>query len=205
MDQVLQFLSEQNRPFTVNDIVQGLNQKLPKSQVVSTLNKLVEKNRVIEKNCGKQKIYCVTQKGSLPLKDVSAKVLDLEREGNTLAVKLKDVEKDLEKKSVQLKKLQLLPTREEVLRRKKILEEEIKDVQLKLESFQGKSYEKKDKEKIEKEYGSVLKEYKKRKRLCTEMVEAIFENYPKSKKHLLQEIGIETDDSVGFQIKLEIK
>jgi 26S proteasome regulatory subunit (ATPase 3-interacting protein) len=205
MDQVLQFLSEQNRPFTVNDIVQGLNQQLPKSQVVSTLNKLVEKNRVIEKNCGKQKIYCVTQKGSLPLKDVSAKVLDLEREGNTLAVKLKDVEKDLEKKSVQLKKLQLLPTREEVLRRKKILEEEIKDVQLKLESFQGKSYEKKDKEKIENPYASVLKEYKKRKRLCTEMVEAIFENYPKSKKHLLQEIGIETDDSVGFQIKLEIK
>ncbi|XP_017302651.1 homologous-pairing protein 2 homolog [Diaphorina citri] len=45
----------------------------------------------------------------------------------------------------------------------------------------------------------MVKEYNKRKRMCTEMLEAILENYPKSKKILLEEVGIETDEMVSME------
>lgn len=42
--------------------------------------------------------------------------------------------------------------------------------------------------------------YKKRKRMCTDILDAILENYPHSKNKLYEEIGIETDESVGFKL-----
>lgn len=205
MEKVLKFLSDHNRPFTINDVVQGLNQ-LGKSQVVSALNKLVDQNLIIEKTCGKQKIYCVLQKSSVPLKELNSNVLEMERQSNSLALKLKDVEKELQKKGARLKELEGTLSKQELLQKKETLEDEIKEMQSKLESFEGQSTESPlDKEKIEREYRAVLKEYNKRKRLCTEMIEAIFENYPKPKKTLLQDIGIETDEDVDFKIKVSIK
>uniref|UniRef100_A0A0E9WZF2 Leucine zipper with capping helix domain-containing protein n=2 Tax=Anguilla anguilla TaxID=7936 RepID=A0A0E9WZF2_ANGAN len=51
-----------------------------------------------------------------------------------------------------------------------------------------------EKEKIHKEQSLYVKEWKKRKRLATDMMGAILEGYPKSKKQFLEEVGIETDE-----------
>ncbi len=51
-----------------------------------------------------------------------------------------------------------------------------------------------DKEKVAKDYESVMKIYKKRKRICTDILDSILENYPKKKSVLMEEIGIELDD-----------
>uniref|UniRef100_A0A8C9TNH7 PSMC3 interacting protein n=1 Tax=Scleropages formosus TaxID=113540 RepID=A0A8C9TNH7_SCLFO len=51
-----------------------------------------------------------------------------------------------------------------------------------------------EKEKVYKERNAYLKEWKKRKRLASDMIDSILEGYPKSKKQFLEEVGIETDE-----------
>ena len=45
-----------------------------------------------------------------------------------------------------------------------------------------------------------LQEWRKRKRSCMEVVNSILENYPKSKKILLEDIGVETDEDAGVSL-----
>ena len=45
-----------------------------------------------------------------------------------------------------------------------------------------------------------VREWQKRKRLCLDVLGAIMESYPKSKKELFEEIGIETDEDVGVSL-----
>ena len=42
-----------------------------------------------------------------------------------------------------------------------------------------------------------LQEWRKRKRSCVDVINSILENYPKSKKILLEDIGVETDEDAG--------
>ena len=39
--------------------------------------------------------------------------------------------------------------------------------------------------------------------MCTDMLDAIMEGYPKTKKALIADIGLETDEEVGFNAVLE--
>ena len=36
--------------------------------------------------------------------------------------------------------------------------------------------------------------------MCTNVIDAILEGYPKSKKDFLEEVGIETDEDMGVKI-----
>ena len=45
-----------------------------------------------------------------------------------------------------------------------------------------------------------LGHWRKRKRMATEVLDSVLESWPKSKKCLYEEIGIETDESVGVSI-----
>lgn len=56
------------------------------------------------------------------------------------------------------------------------------------------------KKKVQEEYEKRLTVYKKRKRMCLDMLDAILENYPKTKKQLYEEVGLETDEDVGFTL-----
>ena len=42
--------------------------------------------------------------------------------------------------------------------------------------------------------------WRKRKRMATEILDSILESWPKSKKSLYEEIGVETDESVGVAL-----
>lgn len=53
-----------------------------------------------------------------------------------------------------------------------------------------------ERSKITQEHDKLLKEYRKRKRMCMDVINAIMEGYPKTKKALLEEVGIETDEDV---------
>ena len=54
---------------------------------------------------------------------------------------------------------------------------------------------------IVKSHVIVSSTYRKRKRICGDMLDAILEGYPKSKKALIEDIGLETDEEAGFQYK----
>ncbi len=59
---------------------------------------------------------------------------------------------------------------------------------------------KEDKVKVERKHEAAVKEWRKRKRLCINVLDAVLENYPKPKKTLYEEIGLETEDDLGIKI-----
>jgi hypothetical protein len=48
----------------------------------------------------------------------------------------------------------------------------------------------------------IWQEWRRRKRLCLDVVDNIMESYEKSKRILLEDIGIETDEEAGVDVKL---
>ena len=59
---------------------------------------------------------------------------------------------------------------------------------------------KEEKEQISKNHELAVKEWRKRKRMCTDVMNAILEGYPKPKKDFLEEVGIETDEDFAVKI-----
>ena len=59
---------------------------------------------------------------------------------------------------------------------------------------------KQEKERIEYQHEKMIKEWKKRRRLSLDILDAILESYPKSKKELYDSIGIETDKEAGVAL-----
>ncbi|KFO97541.1 Homologous-pairing protein 2, partial [Calypte anna] len=57
-----------------------------------------------------------------------------------------------------------------------------------------------EKEKVCSEQQLYHREWRRRKRMATELLEAILEGYPKSKKQFLEEVGIETDEDQGVTL-----
>ncbi|KAI1230285.1 Homologous-pairing protein 2, partial [Lamprotornis superbus] len=54
-----------------------------------------------------------------------------------------------------------------------------------------------EKEKVCREQQLYRREWRRRKRMATELMDAILEGYPKSKKEFFEEVGIETDEDHG--------
>ena len=59
---------------------------------------------------------------------------------------------------------------------------------------------KEERQKIKLHTGKMVTHWKKRKRMTTDMMDCILEGYPKTKKHLIEETGIETDEEIGIKI-----
>ncbi|NWJ02795.1 HOP2 protein, partial [Crypturellus undulatus] len=51
-----------------------------------------------------------------------------------------------------------------------------------------------EKEQVCREQQLYCREWRRRKRMATELLDAILEGYPKSKKQFFEEVGIETDE-----------
>ena len=58
---VLKYLTNQNRPYSVNDLVANLRYEIPKAMMQKVLDKLVQEDKVKEKVYGKQKTYFAKQ------------------------------------------------------------------------------------------------------------------------------------------------
>ena len=53
---VVKYLTNQNRPYSVNDLVANLHNEVPKALMQKTLDSLVEEGKIKEKVNGKQKV-----------------------------------------------------------------------------------------------------------------------------------------------------
>ena len=75
-------------------------------------------------------------------------------------------------------------------------DKEVKDLKAKIQSINTsvKDIDPKENEKIKEERNKVVREWRKRKRMANSILEAILEGYPKPKKTLMDDIGIETDE-----------
>ena len=82
------------------------------------------------------------------------------------------------------------------------IQEEVDQLESKLNALQKNQVviSQQEKERIEQGREKMIKEWKKRRRIAKDILDAILENYPKSKSELYEDIGIETDEDAGVSI-----
>lgn len=191
---ILQYLIKQNRPYSVIDIFNNLHKEHGKTVVARALDQLVSDDRVKEKTYGKQKVYFVNQsefpEGSEnDLQTMDAEISDL----NELFTEL---QQEIKEKENVLRSLENSMTTKEAESQLSITKKEIPRLTQKLATLESnKTLLKPEEQKfLHSSREKYCKEWQKRKRIGRDMLDAILENYPKSKDELCEEIGVETDE-----------
>ncbi|XP_055908837.1 homologous-pairing protein 2 homolog [Eupeodes corollae] len=198
--EVLSLLQEGNKPYSVNDIFEKCGKQHGKAAVQKALDSLLFREKIIEKAFGKQKIYFIRQ-SNYDAKEVKSEIQLLTQKKLQLDSTSKTKQDKIRELETKLKSFSAIPSLEALKIEKKNLQESVDEITSKLDNIrakQGVKISSDDIKKVEKRHVKYLSAYRKRKRICTDMIDAILEGYPKSKKILIQDIGLETDESVGF-------
>lgn len=197
---VLKYLKDQNRPYSTNDIVMNLHKEYGKTAVQKSLDHLVGQGKIREKAYGKQKVYVIQQDESEVITE--KELTDLDAELNKLNSDLKGVEEETSTSEKQLRDLLEKPTTENAVRIKEELESKMMNLKSRLKDLSENSViiTPEEREKVRSAHEKYMKEWRKRRSLCMDIVNSIMEGYPKSKKTLMEEIGIETDEDAGVSL-----
>jgi 26S proteasome regulatory subunit (ATPase 3-interacting protein) len=200
---VIKYLRGQNRPYSSNDIFNNLHEEIKKPAVQKALDHLVEQGRIAEKVYGKQKVYVVKQEDT-SAKDLERELQDLDSKLNAISKKVASAEQELKGFENQLHELQFAPTTNEAKNEKTGLENKVKALKEKVDIISKNivKISETDKKQIQSDHENKIKEWRKKKRVCMDIVEAILEGYHDSKRALLNKIGIETDEDVGMPLTL---
>lgn len=201
---VYKYLQNQNRPYSTNDIVTNLHKEYGKTAVQKALDELVSQNKIIEKIYGKQKVYCILQQDeNTDPEAMNTEIAKMDKDIMILTDMLQTNEQKIKNGEHELKNLLNSLTNEEARIEIGKLEKESTKLKEKLRvlSENASPISPEDKEKVEKVHTKNMKEYRKRKRICSDIVDSILEGYPKRKKDLVEEMGLETDEDVGCNIK----
>uniref|UniRef100_A0A336N0H1 Homologous-pairing protein 2 homolog n=1 Tax=Culicoides sonorensis TaxID=179676 RepID=A0A336N0H1_CULSO len=199
---VLQLMKSLNRPCSVNCLFEK-DKELGKTNILKGLDNLVRAENVTLKEYGKQKIYAVKQ-------EVQGDPELIKFELRTLDMDITNAEQKIKEKSMELKNLQAQLKESSVQKSLSTLRAEnsqilnqIAQVQIKIGLKNDRNADEEaispsEKNEIKQKYEKYLTAYTKRKKLCKEMIETIMEGYPGTKKKLIEDIGLETDEDVGF-------
>ena len=109
---------------------------------------------------------------------------------------------ELKSAESKLKELQSQPTNAEAEKQIAELEIIVSNMEERLHKLSNEQnlVTKEEKQAISKNHEIAIKEWRKRKRMCSNVIDAILESYPKSKKEFFEEVGIETDEDLGVKI-----
>ncbi|CAG2101962.1 unnamed protein product [Medioppia subpectinata] len=200
---VKSYLSKTNRPFSGNDVFNNMNSKdskLSKTAVFKALEDLSAKEKIIEKLNGKQKIYFPLQDNFEAVDDQQLKQLDqqLDQLGKEFN-QVDDEHKHKASKLSAIKSGQTLAQISEQLSELKAQTSEMEE-RMKCIDSKAKGLDPKANHKLKNERQKLVTDWRKRKRMATNMVDMILESYPKPKKAFIEEIGLETDE----QLKVDL-
>jgi len=197
---VYKFMVTANRPFSSNDVFSSLQQQgVGKSAVDKALDQLVKENKIVMKVNGKQKIYCVVQQDSVAEDQKEIQLIDGELLKTTETVR--NVELKYKQSDMEVKALQETRSTEDIERKKAEMKKIVAELKVQVTQLSQNAsniVSGEDREQVMKDFERVAREYRRRKRMCTDILDSILENYPKSKKDLFEEIGVETDESVDM-------
>ncbi|XP_029365218.1 homologous-pairing protein 2 homolog [Echeneis naucrates] len=193
---ILAYLNEKNRPYSAQDVFCNLQKQhgLGKTAVVRAMEQLATEGRIKEKTYGKQKIYFADQAQFKDVNDADLKAMDCQI--SELSAEAQSLTHSCRQLDSELKELNSSLTTEEMMSEIRALKEECSRYRARLEKIKSATNHvtPEEKEKVYKERTVYVKEWKKRKRLASDMMNAILEGYPKSKKEFLDEVGVETDE-----------
>ncbi|XP_075299646.1 homologous-pairing protein 2 homolog isoform X2 [Opisthocomus hoazin] len=191
---LLRYLREQNRPYSAQDAFGNLQREhgLGKAAVARALEQLAQQGRVREKTYGKQKIYFADQ---LPAAG-EAELRGLDGEIAALSGRVQALQQSCRHMEAELKELNGSMTSPEMAREIQELRSDCAAYAEKLERMKSAAncVTPEEKEKVCREQQLYRREWRRRKRMASELLEAILEGYPKSKKQFFEEVGIETDE-----------
>eukprot|EP00871_Galdieria_phlegrea_P001418 jgi/Galph1/2277/GphlegSOOS_G937.1 len=199
---VLHFLEQQNRPFSVQNIVDFLQKEgIKKAACEKILSSLVEREIVSFKEYGKAKIYLFRQDTiEIPdddeLQKMDEEISTKEAEYSSLSEQVAQLEK-------QVSLLQSQMTLEQARDKKQELEQLVEQMEEKLQSLSSgiQLVDPAERRQLQQTLLQNVSQWKQRKRMAKDIFDAIAENANLKFKDLCEQIGIEDDESVGLDME----
>ncbi|XP_061185718.1 homologous-pairing protein 2 homolog [Saccostrea echinata] len=194
---VLEYLNRQNRPYSAVDIFNNLHKEYGKTAVVKACESLTEGGKIKEKVYGKQKVY-VADQGQFPDVDDN-EIRDMDTRIGELSTQNQEMDVQVKRLDAELRGLNSSVSTEEAVLQLKRLTDECEACKGKLKTLKegGKTVSPEEKDRIYTARTKYVKEWRKRKRISNDILGAILEGYPKTKKQLYEEVGLETDEDYG--------
>jgi 26S proteasome regulatory subunit (ATPase 3-interacting protein) len=196
-DSILAYLVKTNRPYSANDIHNNLQKTEGhgKSAVVKALETLAVENRIKDKTYGKQKVYFIDQTTIATASDEDMKQMD--EEISSLTLQLAAIGDELGPKENKLRQAKRCMSMSEIRRQIKNIEDENKMLEERLATIKSKmaDIDPIESEKVKTERTKLVGEWRKRKRMATNVLDSILDGYPITKKAFIEELGLETDEA----------
>ncbi|XP_010768789.1 homologous-pairing protein 2 homolog [Notothenia coriiceps] len=193
---ILAYLNEKNRPYSSQDVFCNLQKQhgLGKTAVVKAMDLLALEGKIKEKSYNKQKIYFADQSQFKDVDDVELKAMDAQI--SQLSADVQSITQSCRQLDAEVKELNSALRTEEVMSEIKELKAECSGYKARVEKIKSATNHvtPEEREKVYTDRNVYVKEWKKRKRLASDMMDSILEGYPKSKKQFLEEVGVETDE-----------
>ncbi|XP_023996211.1 homologous-pairing protein 2 homolog isoform X1 [Salvelinus sp. IW2-2015] len=193
---IFAYLNEKNRPYSAQDVFNNLQKQhgLGKTAVVKAMEQLALEGKIKEKTYGKQKIYFADQAQFAEVSEADLKAIDSRI--SDLSTQVHAISQGCRQLDAELKELNSSLTTEEMMSEIQELKAECSGYRERLEKIKSATNHvtPEQKEMVYKERHLYVKEWKKRKRLASDMMGSILEGYPKTKKQFLEEVGVETDE-----------
>jgi len=191
---VLQYLKQQNRPYSASDIHMNLHKAQGKTAIIKSLESLAAKGKVLEKTYGKAKIYVYHQSQFPDVSDEDLAKLDeeikqLQSKIDETSAKLSSATKTYSNINSQLSTEQAEENLQSLKAAHKIA---LAGIAKRKQPGQEK-VDPKQKEKLCKKRDEMSSLMRKRKRCTNDLMNAVLEGYPKSKKQFVEEVGLELD------------
>ena len=203
---ILRFLLEKNRPYSVINVVDEMHGEFTKTVVQKALDSLVDSGQITCKLCGKtSKLYFAKQEG----KDVATKeqLIELDTHIDSLQDKLEELTKKADELRAKRDVLASTRTLQELRDYRVQIEQDVEKARIRkdelIELSQGITPE--EAAKMIKQFSDRCDQWKQRKSKCIEIIDALCEASDKKRSELIEEVGLETDESCNIQLDYKNK
>jgi vacuolar-type H+-ATPase subunit I/STV1 len=202
-EKVLAYLAEHNRPFTVAGLllVPSLKDEVSKGALTKILDDEATKGRVVKKMISKSAVYWQQQAG-LPVGS-PAELRGLEDRAKQLQQEIRAMQSELQALNSSNQALASTPTTAEADQAIAETEAQVAQMSQKLEALsEGKQLlPEAERKRIEKRFETSRAEWRRRKRIATDIISQLRESTGLSIKDFKETPGIETDSDCDISIE----
>lgn len=203
-DIIAKYMREQNRPLNPKMVFENLHGAMGQTQVQKTMDDLAEAGVLVRKDNKKQKIYWTSQDTPEMLEccsgDADKITAELDESIQRAAAAAKAAKSEGDQLAATNKRLAAQPTDAEATKLVEKLREEAEAMEKKLEGLKANTVKvsRKELEASEKKCEKNKSEWRKRKRVCVEIVDKFVEAMGTKKSKFMDDLGIETDEACGI-------
>lgn len=191
---VFHYMKQQNRPYSAADVFLNLHKVHGKTAVIKAMEALAASGKLVEKIYGKSKIYVINQ-NEFPVAS-GDEIGAMDKNIEEITKKSAIIQSELKSLKAELKLYLNTFTTEEANSEVEKLKSEIMSLKARLDMARNAMHDisEQDRKDIKRNHTTFTTLWRKRKRMTTDLMNAVLEGYPKSKKTFIEEVGIETDE-----------